>query len=271
VADLGGIVRILRPVPATASAATVWVGATTETGRVALLSGAIFLTVAVANVYNDIRDVEADRVNRRPRPIAQGSLTVRHAWAILFVCVAGALALAAAAGWAVLLADAGLVLASLAYSRWLKGTVLLGNAVVAALGSMPILLGGLITGAPLVRVTSAQGLLLAYMFSYEILKSLRDASGDAAVGYRTVATRWNLRRGLTVWLVTVAAFLALSVGFGLTYDLGWAYQILMTGAVDGTLVVLAVCVWTRRTTIARAVTVCTLIWLPGLLAMGRLG
>lgn len=270
-ADLGGVVRILRPVPATAAAATVWAGAATVDGRVALVSGSIFLTVAVANVYNDIRDVEADTINRRSRPIAQGSLTVLHAWVILFVCVACALTLAAAAGWAVLLAIASLVLASLVYSRWLKGTVLLGNAVVAALGSVPILLGGLITGATIVRVTSAQAILFAYMFGYEILKSLRDAPGDAAAGYRTVATRWSIRHGLVVWLATVAAFVALSVGCGLAYDLGWAYHILMTGAVDGTLVVLAIRMWTRRTTIARAVTVCTVTWLPGLLAIGRLG
>lgn len=270
-ADLGGIIRILRPVAATASAATVWVGATTATGRVALVSGSIFLTVAVANVYNDIRDVEADSINGLPRPIAQGSLTVRHAWVILSVCAAGALTLAAAAGCVLLLADAGLVLASLAYSRWLKGTVLLGNAVVAVLGSVPILLGGLVTGAPLARVASAQAMLFTYMFGYEILKSLRDAPGDVAAGYRTVATRWSVRRGMSLWLATVAAFIALTVACGFVFALGWAYQVLMMGAVDGTLVVLALRMWTRRMTIAQAVTVCALIWLPGLLAMERLG
>ncbi|MET0423727.1 MAG: UbiA family prenyltransferase [Actinoplanes sp.] len=275
---IGAIIRILRPVPATAAAVTVWIGAglgpdrsamdTPETARLALM---IFLAVAVANVYNDIRDITADVINGRPRPIAQGRLSVGHGWRVLGACLVGSVLLGASVGWGIVVTDVVLIAASLGYSRYVKGTVLWGNALVALLGSVPILLGALAGRAPVDRAVAAQALLFTYMFGYEVLKSLRDTTGDTAAGYVTVANRLGSRTTLAVWLTLSGAFIALSVGFGLGFHLDRHYFLLMLPAVDGTLAVVGIRVWTQRMTVARAVSFCTVAWLPGLLALGRLG
>ncbi|MFJ3656546.1 UbiA family prenyltransferase [Streptomyces nigra] len=271
-------IRIVRPIPATAAAATVWIGAGlagSDQGahrpEVALLSLMIFLTVAVANAYNDIRDVSADLVNGRPRPIAQGFLSMVQAWVVLVVCLASSLVLAAVVSRRVFVTDLALVVGSLAYSWRVKGTVLIGNALVAGLGSVPFLLGARSAGTPVDRIIAGQLLIFTYMFGYEVLKSLRDAVGDISAGYVTVATKWGERKSLAIWLLLVISFIVLTLWCGVSLHPGWSYFVLMVILVDGLLVFVSMRVLMQRMAVSRAVSFCTVAWLPGLLAIGRIG
>ncbi|MEV5146912.1 UbiA family prenyltransferase [Streptomyces sp. NPDC052727] len=271
-------IRIVRPIPAMAAAATVWIGAGLA-GRdqgahkpeVVLLSLMIFLAVAVANAYNDIRDVSADLFNGRPRPIAQGFLSMTQAWVVLAVCLASSLVLAAAVSRRVFVTDLALVAGSLVYSWRAKGTVLIGNALVAGLGSVPLLLGAKAAGTPVDRIIVGQLLIFTYMFGYEVLKSLRDAGGDTAAGYVTVATRWGERTALAIWLLLVISFIVLTIWCGVSLHPGWSYFALMIILVDGLLAFVSMRVLMQRMSVSRAVSFCTVAWLPGLLAIGRIG
>jgi 4-hydroxybenzoate polyprenyltransferase len=91
-----------------------------------LLSGAVYL-------FNDLRDVEADRLHpkKRLRPIPSGRLPLGAAWAWLAVVLLGAGAIAWTLGpWYAATAGAYLVL-NLAYSLGLKHVVLVDVLTIA--------------------------------------------------------------------------------------------------------------------------------------------
>jgi len=91
-----------------------------------LLSGAVYL-------FNDLRDVEADRLHPRKklRPIPSGRLSVGGAWTWLFVVLGAAAAIAWYLGpWYAATAGAYLVL-NLAYSLGLKHVVLVDVLTIA--------------------------------------------------------------------------------------------------------------------------------------------
>ncbi|CAN5756133.1 decaprenyl-phosphate phosphoribosyltransferase [soil metagenome] len=107
------------------------------------LSGAVY-------IFNDVRDVDADREHptKRFRPIAAGDLSPRTAliWASLFAL--GALGVAAALGPYVLL-FAGLYLAqNVAYSLKLKQVAFVDVGLIASGFLLRVLAGGAAIGVP---------------------------------------------------------------------------------------------------------------------------
>ena len=91
-----------------------------------LLSGAVYL-------FNDLRDVEADRLHpkKRLRPIPSGRLPVGAAWTWLIVVLLGAAAIAWALGPWYAATAGGYLLLNLAYSLGLKHVVLVDVLAIA--------------------------------------------------------------------------------------------------------------------------------------------
>jgi 4-hydroxybenzoate polyprenyltransferase len=91
-----------------------------------LLSGAVYL-------FNDLRDVEADRLHpkKRLRPIPSGRLPVGAAWAWLLVVLLGAGAIAFVLGPWYAAAAGGYLVLNLAYSLGLKHVVLVDVLTIA--------------------------------------------------------------------------------------------------------------------------------------------
>jgi 4-hydroxybenzoate polyprenyltransferase len=177
---------------------SAWTDARTWMGCLAAM-----LVVAAAFVYNDVRDADVDRRSRPERPIPSGRLARRSA-----LRFSAALALAAgAAAWS----SAGAlvpfivlyVLLSVWYSHSLKGTVLLGNATVAALvASLPIY-GGTIVGSVNDKLLAASLMTFLFCLAQEILFTLEDAEGDREAGLRTTATSLGASASLLVLRATV--------------------------------------------------------------------
>ncbi len=151
---------------------------------VALVAGA----VAFAQVTNDLADVEVDRLGKPHRPLAAGTVGVRAARGVAAGAAAVALAGGALLGPGFLGVAAALLVLSWGYSRWWKGTVLLGNAVVAALTSTPVVVGAAAGGGIGRPALAAQLLVLLFMAGFELVKTGLDHDGDLAAGVRTVAT-----------------------------------------------------------------------------------
>jgi 4-hydroxybenzoate polyprenyltransferase len=140
VSSIGAFVKALRPRQWVKNgllfAGLIFAGALGDLGAIgraligfvafSLLSGSIY-------VFNDLRDVEADRLHpkKRLRPIASGALPVSAAWAGLAVTFA----IAAALAWSLgpyFAATAGAYLAvNLAYSLGLKNVVLVDVMAIA--------------------------------------------------------------------------------------------------------------------------------------------
>lgn len=102
--------------------------------RVGLGFVAFCLLSSSGYVWNDLRDVEADRHHpkKRMRPIASGAVTVGQARALAaFVLIAG-LAGAIALGHAFLVVACAYLVITYSYSTWWKHTVLLDVMLIAS-------------------------------------------------------------------------------------------------------------------------------------------
>jgi 4-hydroxybenzoate polyprenyltransferase len=142
-----------------------------------LAGGAAFCAAASAGyVINDIADVAHDRAHPRKasRPIAAGELSMPAAHALWIVLLAVAAPLGALAGTAFLALLGVYVLVSLAYSFFLKRSMLLDVIVLAFLYTLRILAGGVAAHV----VVSEWLLMFATFFflSLALLKRFADTS-----------------------------------------------------------------------------------------------
>jgi len=158
----------------------------------------IFLACASANIINDIRDFRTDSIQHPMRPLPSGRISKAAAW-VAFTCAAGtSSALASLFGWGAALIASCVIAIGVLYSIWLKGTVLLGNVTVACIAPLALPVGAIVHGTPPAEVFLAYGLIALYMFSFEILKTLRDREGDKVAGYHTMAVVYGDRASVYI-------------------------------------------------------------------------
>lgn len=187
-----------------------WSGTTMHmTPRVALAALVAVTLATFANAFNDVCDVEIDRVAHPARPLPSGELSTRAA--LMLACGAAAAALVTSSllspGFAV---ASALVLALMAlYSTHLKRTGLPGNLCVAALASLPFVYGAWAAGAPAAALPLF-ALAVPLHLARELAKDLDDAPGDRlgratlplTVGPR--ATRALFAGAIVIFLVVLA-------------------------------------------------------------------
>jgi geranylgeranylglycerol-phosphate geranylgeranyltransferase len=165
---------------------------------------------AAGNCANDLWDVEADRINKPQRPLASGSVSPDVAAAVGGVAGGVGLLLAWLAGATVMSIAVPALVLMLAYSPLLKPLPVLGNVVVAVIGSLPLLYGAGAVGdwhAGLVPFWLAALLHL----SREIVKDVEDVAGDVAAGRRTIPIVWGRRAGLLAAALPLAAFVPVAL------------------------------------------------------------
>jgi len=213
------LIRLMRPwytVPITAGLPVIIAYVTAGhigpiCSDVILASLSLGCIIAATYVLNDVCDVQADRINR-PQHVLVGARVPRMA-AIL---------------WSIVLFAAGLAVAALCNLRFLAAAAgVCGLAVFYDLSSKRIGLLKVILVALL--MTSLYPLAFAvaapvdsprlnslYIFpvwlffsalSYEMLKDIRDAEGDAAVSARSIA-----RHSRKPWFLAAARVVALMTG-----------------------------------------------------------
>lgn len=195
--------------------------------RIAAASVAVALLVAFAQVVNDVVDVEVDRIQKPHRPLVSGQIAVRSATALAVVLAGAGLGAAALAGPGFLVVAAVILVLSCGYSMWWKGTVLVGNAVVALLASSPITYGAAAAGGVDVLVVAVQVEVFVFMSAFEVVKTGIDADGDAAVGLRTVATRFGVRTTSLVAAALCAGFAVAAVVPAVLADRWLGYAVVM--------------------------------------------
>lgn len=263
-----------RPMTVLANGAQVLLGAYLAQGGSALSNWSVVsaamsmaMVTAVVNIVNDMRDVHADRLNRPSRPVVTGVVSLRTArW-----CAWGA------AGCATVLAPAGLariaivgiMALSVAYSFGVKRIPLVANGYVAVLAGTPLVLGALVSGGGLRSAVVAAGVLSVFMFSYEVLKTLRDAEGDRHAGFSTVVTAWGAQVATAVYRLAVGAFAIVAALPLVVTPAGLPYSALMGGGVVMPSVMIALRIGSAPTPaiVLRALQVLVICWVPGLLAL----
>jgi geranylgeranylglycerol-phosphate geranylgeranyltransferase len=160
---------------------------------VASIAGA--LIAAGGNAINDLFDEKIDKINRPDRPLPRGALSrdeARKTW--IYTSAAG-LTLSLLLGfWNVFIAIvwvAGLYV----YSRYLKGTVLVGNFAVACMTALAFPFGAIVAGRPDLGVYPGIFAFLANL-AREILKDVEDVDGDATVDAETLPVKHGQEAGL---------------------------------------------------------------------------
>jgi geranylgeranylglycerol-phosphate geranylgeranyltransferase len=153
-----------------------------------------FLLLAGTMVFNDIQDVQVDRVNSPDRPIASGKVTIRQAYAMSIVFSSLALVSSLVLGVLTFLTALAALALMAYYNTRGKKTGLLGNAVVSFNVALPFFFGGLAVNSlrPLLFIF----FLLAFLANTarEVAKGIADVAGDSSKGIMTIAVTKGPRR-----------------------------------------------------------------------------
>lgn len=199
-----GLYKISRPMATlTGVLATVLGGYVAGTGdwpAIALAGLATLFVSAAANAWNDVQDIEIDRINQPQRPLPSGMVSLETARVFSFVLAGLSLLTAALISWPAFLIALGSNVLLYLYSVRLKSTVLLGNATVAFISALSAVFGGVAAGNPGPSLWLA-AVIFAGIFGREVLKTLADYEGDKAEHVRTISTVWGGRVARTVFFI----------------------------------------------------------------------
>jgi geranylgeranylglycerol-phosphate geranylgeranyltransferase len=173
--------RLVRWANALTAAAGVVVGAWWAGWGDAALVGlaalaAIGLTAA-ANVWNDLADVDIDRVAHPDRPLVTGALSPQAADRLAMIAAIGAVLAASDVSAALGVGTVGVLLLMRLYSPWIKRAGFAGNVLVSVLASLPFVYGSYAAGhwergVPLVLIA------IPLHLAREVAKDLDDRDAD---------------------------------------------------------------------------------------------
>ncbi|MEM4157246.1 MAG: UbiA family prenyltransferase [Candidatus Methanomethylicaceae archaeon] len=180
------------------------------------LASLYFLTSA-SFVFNDIFDLETDKVNGINRPLSAGELSFKSAWvlwALLEISGLGLLTYINHRGAALLLIFSyGL---SLLYTLKIKEYGLLGNVLVSLFVSLSIIYGALsIDGKFPLPLLSLVYLAFLLNLAREVIQGIADAPGDAVKNVRSFSRIYGAKRakifGITLFsLMLISAPLVIN-------------------------------------------------------------
>jgi len=200
---LVGLVGVLRPHNCLAAALLVFLGAHLGGGSIyaniwQLLRAAfvVWLVVGACNVINDIRDITADGLNNPQRPIPSGRVTLRVATRLAIICCTIALTIVWWLGPRLASIAVVLLALGIGYSFGIKGTVLMGNALVGFLASSPLVYGALVAAQLTAQTAVAALLVFVFVVLREILGTISDREGDCLAGLRTITTVYGFPAAL---------------------------------------------------------------------------
>lgn len=153
-----------------------------------------FLLLAGTMAFNDIQDVQVDRVNSPDRPIPSGKVTIRQAYELSIIFSALALISSLVLGILTFLTALVALVLMAYYNTRGKKTGVLGNAVVSFNVALPFFFGGLAVDSlrPLLFIF----FLLAFLANTarEVAKGIADVAGDSSKGVMTIAVTQGPRR-----------------------------------------------------------------------------
>lgn len=203
-----GLYKISRPMSTlTGVLATVLGGYVAGTGdwlSIGLAGLATLFVSAAANAWNDVQDIEIDRINQPQRPLPSGMVSLETARWFSFILAGLSIVVAAFISWPAFLIAAATNVILYLYSIRLKSTVLLGNATVAFVSAMSAVFGGVAAGNPYPSLWLA-AVIFAGIMGREVLKTLADYEGDLSENVRTISTVYGGRVARTVFFILLGS------------------------------------------------------------------
>ena len=204
-----------------------------EEALISVLHAASVMTFMFSwNAFNDVMDIEIDRVNRPNRPLPSGEITIESARRAVALTGTASIVTLAAAGytawkgetgienWTPALVIWGIALflffnyeSSSRFSFRMKERGLPGNIAISLAVGLVIIFGAASVSKPFDnRAWAAFFVGFLYNLSREIVKDIEDMHGDK--GRRTFVMSAGVERSrLVAWLVLLAALVSLLTPF----------------------------------------------------------
>jgi len=170
----------------------------------------IISTYCSAAVYNNIRDIESDKLNDPDRPLARGSLSVRFAWGAMALLMALGFAFAFLASPVLVIVDLIYIAIGIIYSRFTKSIWLLSYpTLVTSHMVVPVVSGYLLFHA----IDQKIALIATFIYLTESLafslKDYKDIEGDRKEGMRTLPIAFERNRAIRITALGLVLPLAL--------------------------------------------------------------
>lgn len=208
---LAGFVRLTRPLNMGICAASTIVGALLAgppltiaasppsgwgvRALAAALSSALIL--AAGNAFNDVRDLDTDRINAPERPLPAGDVTPRAATVFAALLALGGCSLAVVLGPVGVTVALSAVALLICYDMFLKRVPFAGNLTVSLLGGLAVVYGG-IAGHAVARALIPAVFAVLLHLARELVKDAVDEPGDRSAGISTVATTFGIHRAARI-------------------------------------------------------------------------
>jgi len=212
---------------------------------------AAFMVCASGNIVNDLKDIAIDRINRPDRPLVSGAISktqaLRLATAFALLSIVTSLFINISVFISVVVA---LLLLSL-YNFKAKEIPIIGNAIIAFLGGLTFITGGLTVDRSL--TFALPGPLIPAIFAFlfhlarEIVKDVEDIDGDRRQGVTTLPQIVGVSRAL---LVALGVFFVFSLLSFFPVFKGWFgrwYEIIAVYFIDLPILLILIFVWGNPT------------------------
>jgi len=212
---------------------------------------AAFLVCAAGNIVNDVVDVGIDRINRPNRLLVTKEISKTAAIRLAVLFTIGSLALSLLVNKAAFLSVSFAILLLALYNFKAKKIPVLGNLIVAILGGMTFITGGLAVDSRL--AFELPGPLIPAIFAFlfhlarEIVKDVEDVEGDRLQGVRTLPQMVGVSKAL---LTALGVFFLLSLVSIIPVFNGWfgrSYEVIAVYLIDLPTLLLLIFVWGNPT------------------------
>ncbi len=208
----------------------------------------VLSTVAMAAfgyIFNDINDVDVDRVNKDNKQIIGNHVTKKAAtkllWAFLLISLLSALVLTLLVQmWQLFLIHVFIAVGLWYYSVHLKGTIIFGNLVISLFSALsiaivwvyhlaimsqnPTLLINAYKSVSFISYSVAFYAAFAFIISWirEMIKDVEDQNGDALFGWKTFVIKFGeAKTKVFIQALLIVMIVMLIAAIFLCYTLNW--------------------------------------------------
>ena len=150
-------------------------------------------------VFNNICDVEGDRINDPQRPLARGSLSMRFAWSLMFALAMAGVAFSLMVSWVFALSNVLYVFLGVIYSKVTKSMGMLSYMTLVTTHIVtPMMIGYLLFHPLDEKILFAAGFMfVTEIFAFSI-KDYKDVEGDRKTGMNTLPVQMGAKEASRV-------------------------------------------------------------------------
>jgi 4-hydroxybenzoate polyprenyltransferase len=153
-------------------------------------------------VFNNICDVEGDKINDPQRPLARGSLSLRFAWTLMATLAVAGVIFSLVVSWVFALSNVLYVFFGVIYSKFTKSMGMLSYMTLVTTHIVtPMMIGYLLFHPLDAKILFAA----AFMFVTEIfafsIKDYKDVEGDRKTGMKTLPVQIGVEEAARITFI----------------------------------------------------------------------